>query len=110
MQKVEREIPLSFCKVHLLHHADEAPGHGHRVPAEPRRQGYEICPRTLYPPPGRGRDAAARPPERTDAAAGRRAGITGRRSRGEKVLMLVREQIKEFCAEVVAEAGGKRHD
>ena len=49
MSGADREILLSFWKVHILHHAREEPIHGQWVLTELRRHGYEISPGTLYP-------------------------------------------------------------
>ena len=46
---LNREILLSFWKVHILHHAQEQPVHGQWILNELRRHGYEISPGTLYP-------------------------------------------------------------
>ena len=49
MHEVDREIFLSFWKVHILHHAGQGPIHGQWIITELRRHGYEISPGTLYP-------------------------------------------------------------
>jgi len=49
MKAVNREILLSFWKVHILHHAASEPVHGQWILSELRRHGYEISPGTLYP-------------------------------------------------------------
>ncbi len=107
MNEVDREILLSFWKVHILHHAGEEPIHGQWIITELRRHGYEISPGTLYPLLQR----LLRHGWLKVAAQGR-----GRRSRkdyrltakGEKVLQLIRSQIQELYDEVVAK-DEKRH-
>jgi DNA-binding HxlR family transcriptional regulator len=47
MHEVDREILLSFWKVHILHHAGEKPIYGQWIISELRRHGYEISPGTL---------------------------------------------------------------
>ena len=49
MEGVDREILLSFWKVHILHHAAEGPLVGQWMLRELRRHGYEVSPGTLYP-------------------------------------------------------------
>ena len=49
MKALQREILLSFWKVHILHHAGEEPLCGQWMLMELRRHGYEISPGTLYP-------------------------------------------------------------
>ncbi|HZR99760.1 MAG TPA: PadR family transcriptional regulator [Chloroflexota bacterium] len=44
-----RDFFLGFVKIHVLHHAAEAPVYGVALIAELRRHGYELSPGTLYP-------------------------------------------------------------
>jgi DNA-binding PadR family transcriptional regulator len=46
---VEREILRPLWKVHILHHASEAPIVGHWMMEELREHGYNVSPGTLYP-------------------------------------------------------------
>lgn len=46
---VLREFFLGFVKIHVLHHASEAPVYGLALIAELRRHGYRLSPGTLYP-------------------------------------------------------------
>ena len=97
----DREILLSFWKVHILHHASEGPVHGQWVLTELRRHGYEISPGTLYPLLHR--------MQRNGWLKCRKVVGRGPRTRmnyrltadGEKVLALVRERLKELYGEVV---------
>lgn len=103
MQQVEREILLSFWKVHILHHAGEGPVHGQWITQELRRHGYEISPGTLYPLLDRlvrrGWLNCTR-----DRSGGKRARKDYRLTAGgRKVLKLIRGQIEELYREVVAE-------
>ena len=107
VQDVEREILLSFWKVHILHHAEEAPVHGQWIADELRRHGYEISPGTLYPLLNR---LAKRGwlECKSDSGKGRRARKDYRLTpKGRKVLRLIREQIKELYREVILESGEK---
>ena len=101
MKALIREVLLSFWKVHILHHAGEAPVHGQWILTELRRHGYEISPGTLYPLLNRmARLGWLRC--KADPDGGRRARKDYRlTSEGRKVLGLVREQIKELHKEVV---------
>lgn len=49
MSDIFRDIFLAFVRVHLLHHAAEAPIYGVEMIEELARYGYEIGPGTLYP-------------------------------------------------------------
>jgi len=107
VQDVEREILLSFWKVHILHHAEEAPVHGQWIADELRRHGYEISPGTLYPLLNR---LARRGWLECKSDSGK--GIRARKDyrltpKGRKVLRLIREQIKELYREVILESGEK---
>jgi DNA-binding PadR family transcriptional regulator len=44
-----RYVFLGFIKVHVLHHAAEAPVYGLVLIEELGRHGYEVSPGTLYP-------------------------------------------------------------
>ena len=48
-QDMLRNFFLGFIKIHILHHAGEAPVYGLALIAELRRHGYELSPGTLYP-------------------------------------------------------------
>jgi PadR family transcriptional regulator, regulatory protein PadR len=105
MHEADREILLSFWKVHILHHAGEGPIHGQWITNELRRHGYEISPGTLYPLLQR---MVRRGWLRVRAAGkGARARKDYRlTTKGKKVLELLRGQIKELYDEVVLEKDG----
>jgi DNA-binding PadR family transcriptional regulator len=44
-----RDFFLGFVKIHILHHAAQAPVYGVALIEELRRHGYELSPGTLYP-------------------------------------------------------------
>jgi DNA-binding PadR family transcriptional regulator len=102
MKEAEREILLSFWKVHILHHAGEKPIHGLWILRELRHHGYEISPGTLYPLLGR--------MERRGWLRGRNSGNGGRRARkdysltqlGRRVLSVVQERLEELHREVAS--------
>ncbi len=51
MQKkaMQREIFVAFWKIHILHHAKEAPLVGQWMLKELQHHGYDVSPGTLYP-------------------------------------------------------------
>ena len=49
VDRLVREIFLAFVKVHLLHHAAEAPIYGIEMIDELTHHGYKIGPGTIYP-------------------------------------------------------------
>lgn len=98
---VEREILLSFWKVHILHHAGEEPVVGQWVLRELGRHGYEVSPGTLYPLLARMQALGWLRCE-SDPQAGPRArkeySLT---HEGRKVLAMLRRQVTELYREVV---------
>lgn len=99
--EIERDILLSFWKVHILHHAESRPVFGHWVIRELRRHGYEVSPGTLYP-------MRTRVEERgwlllkVDPEGGPRARKEYSLTRkGKVVLSLLRGQVEELYREVV---------
>jgi DNA-binding PadR family transcriptional regulator len=102
MSEIDREILLTFWKVHILHHAGQEPIHGQWIIRELRRHGYEISPGTLYPLLRRlvcrgWLNVAAE-------GRGRRARKDYRLTpKGKRVLKLIRAQIQELYDEVVLE-------
>ncbi len=101
MKELEREILLSFWKVHILHHAEQHPVFGLWVIRELRRHGYEVSPGTLYPLLARMADRGWLKC-RANANAGSRArkeySLT---KKGRAVLAVLREQVEELYREVV---------
>lgn len=105
MQDVEREILLSFWKVHILHHAEKHPVFGQWIIRELRRHGYEVSPGTLYP-------ILARMEERgwLKASVDPKGGARARRDyvltdNGKKTLDFIRSQVNELYREVVLDEG-----
>lgn len=101
MGDIEREILLSFWKVHILYHAAKEPVTGQWIIKELRRHGYNVSPGTLYPLLSR---MEKRGWLRAAVDAGR--GLRARRdytltAKGKQVLALVGEQVGELYREVV---------
>jgi DNA-binding PadR family transcriptional regulator len=108
MKAVNREILLSFWKVHILHHAGEEPIHGQWILTELRRHGYEISPGTLYPLLNR-MERLGWLKGNADPGGGPRARKDYRlTSQGRKVLALIREQLDELYEEVTRETEHKK--
>lgn len=107
-KEISREILLAFWKVHILHHASEEPLHGQWMLDELRHHGYQISPGTLYPMLAR--------MERLGWLRRSAGKLRSKRARkdyqltaeGRKVLAVVREQIQELYAEVVADKNSSR--
>ena len=104
MKALIREVLLSFWKVHILHHAGEAPVHGQWILTELRRHGYDMSPGTLYPLLNR-MERLGWLRCKVDPKGGRRARRDYRLTvQGQKVLGLIRGQVEELHKEVVVEA------
>jgi PadR family transcriptional regulator, regulatory protein PadR len=101
MEAVNREILLSFWKLHILHQAGAEPVNGQWVLSELRRHGYDISPGTLYPLLNR--------MERLGWLKGKRVARGGRQARrdyrltakGQRVLELMRVKVRELYRELV---------
>lgn len=101
MKNLKREILLGFWKVHILHHAAEAPLHGNWMLSELRHHGYDISPGTLYPLLNR-MERIGWLKGSTDPRQGKRARKDYRlTAEGRRVLAQVRKQITELYDEVV---------
>jgi len=89
---IEREILRPLWKVHILHHAGEAPIVGNWMLEELREHGYRVSPGTLYPLLGR----MVRLGWLSQSRDGRyRLTAAGRRTLGE-----VRTRLRELQGEV----------
>jgi len=100
LKLLNREILLSFWKVHVLHHAAEGGLIGQWMLKELRHHGYDVSPGTLYPLLKRmekngwltSQAVASRGPK-----APRAYTIT---KEGRAVLKIVRKQLRELGVEV----------
>lgn len=99
-----RDFVLGFAKVHILHHAAQAPIYGTAMMAELRRHGYDLGPGTLYPLlHGLQRDGLLTREDRVVAGKVRKyytATDAGRRTLAE-----AREKIDELVREVLEGEG-----
>lgn len=101
MKELEREILLSFWKVHILHHAETRRIFGHWVIRELRRHGYEVSPGTLYPLLNRMAERGWLS-VKVDPEGGLRARKEYSLTRkGRRVLGVLRGQVEELYREVV---------
>lgn len=101
IKPLQREILLSFWKIHILHHAAERPVVGQWMIQELRHHGYEISPGTIYPLLSR-LEQQGWLSCKTDPAGGLRARkeylLT---ESGRKALEFLKVQIKELYREVI---------
>jgi PadR family transcriptional regulator len=99
----DREILLSFWKLHVLHHAAQRPIVGQWMLDELRAHGYAVGPGTLYPVLRR-MEARGWLRSRADPRGGRRARRAYRlTAEGRRTLRAVRP----FLDELAAEAGSR---
>lgn len=100
---LQREILLSFWKLHILHHAAEKPLLGQWMLDELRHHGYSVSPGTLYPMLHRMEQAGLLAGS-SDATLGSRAPrwytLT---SEGSSLLDAARVQLRELLLEVDAD-------
>ncbi len=106
-----REILLAFWKIHLLHHAGEGPIYGQWAIEELRGHGYDISPGTLYPLLKRmaGHGWLKSQKDLQDRKNARQSYVLT--EQGQKILDLIRNQLKELYTEFIEESGvvGKKH-
>lgn len=97
---INREILLSFWKIHILHHADESEVVGQWMLNELREHGYDVSPGTLYPILKR-MEANGWLVSDADPAKGPKGPRVYRITKeGRKVLKVVRQQLRELGVEV----------
>lgn len=100
LKLINREILLSFWKVHILHHAAEGEVIGQWMIKELRHHGYDVSPGTLYPLLKRMENngwlvSTADPDKGPKAPRAYRITEDGR-----TVLKIVRQQLRELGVEV----------
>jgi DNA-binding PadR family transcriptional regulator len=106
---VLREFFLGFIKIHVLHHAGEAPVYGLALIAELRRHGYELSPGTLYPVLHQLEEAGYL--SRVDRVVnGKVRKYYALTRRGGLALAEAREKIGELVGEVLEGAGARSKD
>ncbi len=99
IKAVNREILISFWKVHVLHHAAEGEVIGQWMLKELRHHGYEVSPGTLYPMLKR-IEAKGWLVSKADPALGPKAPRSYRiTAEGRKVLKIVQQQLRELGVE-----------
>jgi DNA-binding PadR family transcriptional regulator len=102
-----RNFFLGFIKIHVLHHAGEAPVYGLALIAELRRHGYELSPGTLYPVLHQLEEAGylSRLDQVVNGKVRKYYALT---RRGAAALSQVRERTAELVAEVLEGDIGRR--
>ncbi len=101
--RIARDVVLAFVRVHVLHHACEAPIFGVEIMAELRRHGYRIGPGTLYPLLHAMEDAGVLTAE--DAVVDGKARRYYRATKaGERLLRELRSKLRELLEEVMEPA------
>ena len=105
MTDISRDIALAFIRVHLLHHASEAPIFGLEMMKELARHGYDISPGTIYPILHSLEKAGVLISElqTVDGKVRRYYTIT---DQGRDVLATIRPKVRELVGEVLIEVEG----
>lgn len=100
LKLVNREILLSFWKVHVLHHAAEGEVIGNWMLEELRHHGYDVSPGTLYPLLKR-METNGWLSSTADATRGPKAPRAYKiTAEGREVLKIVQKQLRELGLEV----------
>jgi len=103
---LQREILLSFWKVHILHHAAQGPIIGQWMIKELHHHGYHVSPGTIYPLLAR-LEARGWLSCKVDPMGGRRAqkkySLT---ARGQEALSFLKDYISELYREIVLDEQG----
>ena len=101
--RIVRDVVLALVRIHVLHHACEAPFFGVEMLSELRRHGYRIGPGTLYP--------LLHAMEEGGVLAGHDAVVDGKARRyyratkvGERLLRELRAKLGELVDEVMERA------
>jgi PadR family transcriptional regulator, regulatory protein PadR len=95
-----RDFVSGFIKIHILHHAAQAPVYGLALIEELRRHGYELSPGTLYPILHAMEEAGYLASEQ-EAEAGKVRRYYRATRDGEAVLEELKARIRELTAEVL---------
>lgn len=100
LKLINREILLSFWKVHVLHHAAEGEVIGQWMLKELAHHGYDVSPGTLYPLLKR-METNGWLTSTVDATRGPKAPRSYRITKdGREVLKIARKQLRELGVEV----------
>jgi PadR family transcriptional regulator PadR len=89
-----------FVRMHILHHAAEAPICGVDITAELRRHGYQLSPGTLYPVLHELEKSGCLKARATVVAGKRRKYYTAT-ARGRAALQQAKIKLRELAAEVI---------
>lgn len=97
---IYRDIFLAFVRVHILHHAAQAPVFGLEMIEELKRHGYTLSPGTLYPI-FHALDKGGYLTSTSKVVAGKTRKYYQATGRGKKLLAELRDKIKELVSEVL---------
>jgi DNA-binding PadR family transcriptional regulator len=102
-----RDFFLGFVKIHILHHAAQAPVYGVALIEELRHHGYELSPGTLYPVLHAMEEAGYLARENRVVGGKVRKYYTATQA-GRDALDEARQKIRELVAEVLEGHGPSR--
>ena len=95
-----RDFLRGAVRLHVLHHAAEAPVHGAWLAAELARHGYRIGPGTLYPTLHRMEEEGLLT-SRHEVAEGRRRRVYRATAKGRRTLDAMRRALRELADELL---------
>jgi len=100
-----QEFFRGFIRIHILHHAEEAPIYGLQMAGELARHGYEnLSPGTLYPTL-HGLEGAGYLVSQRTLDAGRWHRYYTLTPKGKEILRHVRTKLRELAGEVLEQRG-----
>ncbi len=108
VRAMQREILLSFWKIHILHHAAEGPVVGQWMLKELRHHGYDVSPGTLYPILHRMESLGWLSSEKDPGGHSRSRRSFFLTATGREVLALIQRQLSELTCEVEKRPRGRR--
>jgi DNA-binding PadR family transcriptional regulator len=103
--RLVRQFFLGFVRLHILHHASEAPVCGVELSSELARHGYQLGPGTLYPIL-HALEASGYLRRAVRIEHGHQRKVYTLTRQGEAALAQAREHLRELVEEVLGEGGG----
>lgn len=98
---IYRDIFVAFVRVHILHHAAQAPVFGLEMIDELRHHGYSLSPGTLYPI-FHALEEAGYLTSTPKVVGGKTRKYYKATARGKKILAELKDKIRELVAEVLS--------
>jgi DNA-binding PadR family transcriptional regulator len=102
----DRELYAGLIRLHILHHAAQAPIFGLGIIDELARHGYRLSPGTLYPLL-HGLEAKGRLRSSLERHGGRRRRVYRATARGRRSLAAAKGKVRELFSELFEDLEGR---